>query len=448
MADDVRAKGIASLSIAAAILALAQFAMVALAPALADETKAPAPQIFLYVALAVVSGIAWFWAIRPLERLPAHPAVMLGVFLFGLVIRLPWFMTPPVLDTDALRYLWDGGLAAHGISPWAAAPAAGLPPKLGPAAAALLEGLPFTELRSIYPATAQAAFLLAHLITPWDVTGLRLVILGAELATLPLMAVLLREAGLPVMRVAIWWCCPLLPLVLTNAAHVDALLPPLLLAAVLFTLRGRGMAVGVLLGLAAGVKLWPLLLAPLLGRWLPRGARLGALIAFGVTMLLVLAPLLATIAAPDAGLNAYARFWSVNNAPMAWAEAFLGEEAGVILRPALGLMGAAIALAVAWPTPADGRALLRGVLLVGAFTFYLSPAQFPWYAVWFLPFAAALGCRALLLPAMLLPLYYLFFVFTGPMLRPVFAQGIAAIHLAGVLLMMFGPSLIGRRRSP
>lgn len=444
MGDELAPRKVTPLAISAVIIALTQLAMLALAPALADEATAPPLPIFLFVALAVLGGAAWFAALGPLERLPMRPLMLLWVFTFGLAIRLPWFSTRPVLDTDALRYLWDGALAAHGISPWAAPPAAGLPPELGAAGAALLDRLPFAELRSIYPATAQAAFLLAHWIMPWDVTGLRLVILGAELVTLPLMAAVLREAGLPIMRVAIWWCCPLLPLVLTNAAHVDALLPPLLLGAVLLTLRGKGIAVGVLLGLAAGVKLWPVLLAPLFGRWLPRSAWLGASIAFGATILLVLAPLLATIAAPDAGLNAYARFWSVNNAPMAWAEAILGEDSGAILRPLLGLTGAAIALAMAWPAPTDGRALLRGVLVIAAATFYLSPAQFPWYAVWFLPLAAVLGCRALLLPAVLLPIYYLFFAFTGPVLRPIFAHGIAAIHLAGVV-MMFGQNLIRRR---
>ncbi|MCA3280184.1 MAG: hypothetical protein ING10_13025 [Roseomonas sp.] len=447
MGVELAPRRVAPLAFSAAIIALTQLGMLALAPALTDETTAPPLLIFPYVALAVLGGAAWFAALGPLERLPMRPLVLLGVFAFGLTIRLPWFTTPLVLDTDALRYLWDGALAAHGISPWAAPPAASLPPELGAAGAALLEKLPFTELRSIYPATAQAAFLLAHWIMPWDVTGLRLVVLGAELVTLPLMAAVLRQAGLPIMRVAIWWCCPLLPLVLTNAAHMDALLPPLLLGAVLFTLRGKGIALGVLLGLAAGVKLWPVLLAPLFGRWLPRSAWLGALIALGVTTLLVLAPLLATIAAPDAGLNAYARFWSVNNAPMAWAEAILGKDAGAILRPLLGLAGAAIALTMAWRAPSDGRALLRGVLVITAATFFLSPAQFPWYAVWFLPFAVVLGCRALLLPAVLLPLYYLFFAFTGPVLRPVFAQGIAALHLAGVVIML-GFNLIRRRANP
>jgi hypothetical protein len=447
MGGELAPRRVAPLALSAAIIALTQLGMLALAPALADETTASALLIFIFVALALLGGAAWFAALGPLEGLPMRPLVLLGVFAFGLAIRLPWFTAPTMLDTDALRYLWDGALAAHGISPWAAPPAAGLPPELGAAGAALLDRLHFTELRSIYPATAQGAFLLAHWIMPWDVTGLRLVIMGAEIVTLPLMAALLRQAGLPIMRIAIWWCCPLLPLVLTNAAHVDALLPPLLLGAVLCTLRGKGIAVGVLLGLAAGVKLWPVLLAPLLGRWLPRSAWLGALVAFGVTTLLVLAPLLATIAAPDAGLNAYARFWSVNNAPMAWAEAILGEDAGAILRPLLGLAGGAIALAMAWRAPTDARALLRGVLVIAAATFYLSPAQFPWYAVWFLPFAVVLGCRALLLPAVLLSLYYLFFAFTGPVLRPVFAQGIAAIHLAGVLIML-GLNLIRRRAGP
>lgn len=121
------------LAISAAIIAMTQLAMLALAPALADEATAPPLPIFLYVALAVLGGAAWFAALGPLERLPMRPLVLLGIFVFGLAIRLPWFTTPPMLDTDALRYLWDGALAAHGISPWAAPPAAGLPPELGAA---------------------------------------------------------------------------------------------------------------------------------------------------------------------------------------------------------------------------------------------------------------------------------------------------------------------------
>ena len=420
----------------AALLAGAQAGMIALAPALVEQA-APAPtDVLAFIGLALLGGAAWFAAIGPLERLAPRRATIGAVLVFGAAMRLGWLGTPLVLDTDALRYLWDGGLVAHGIWPWGAAPSAGVPAALGGAAAELHGVLPFAELRSIYPGTAQFAFLLAHWIAPWELLGLRLLMLGAEAAGVVLLAALLRRAGLPVMRAAVWWCCPLLPVVLTNAAHVDALLPPLLLGAVLATLAGRGVLAGGLLGLAAGVKVWPLLLVPLLARWLPAPARFRAAIAFGLAAGVTLLPLLATATAPDAGLAAYAQGWLVNNAPLAWLQAAFGPGVGDVVRPLLGLAGAVVALAVARQAPSQPAALLRGALVVAAATFYLSPAQYPWYAIWFLPFAAALGCRALLLPAVLLPLYYAFFPLHALGLGAVFAQGVAAIHLTGVLLML------------
>jgi hypothetical protein len=429
------------LSSAALVLAAAQAGMVALAPDLAGEARAPAPVIFAFVGFALLGGAAWFAAIGPLERLPPGRVAFGAVLAFGAALRLSWLGTAPVLDTDTVRYLWDGGLAAYGIWPWASAPAAGLPPALGEAGAALHAVLPFADLRTIYPGTAQLAFLLAHWIAPWELLGLRLVMLGAEAAALLSLVALLRRAGLPVMRAAVWWCCPLLPLVLTNAAHVDALLPPLLLGALLATLGGRGALAGALLGLAAGVKLWPVLLVPLLARWLPAGAWLRAGTAFGLAAILTVGPLLASVAAPDAGLNAYARGWVANNAPLSWAQAAFGPDIGQVLRPLLALCGAAVALAVARHPPGEPAALIRGAMLVAAATFYLSPAQFPWYAVWFLPFAAALGCRALLLPAVLLPIYYAFFALRDLGLGGLFAHGLAAIHLVGVLVLLVVASI-------
>jgi hypothetical protein len=378
-----------------------------------------------------------------LLRLPPRPAIALALLAFGAALRLAWLGAPPVLDTDHLRYLWDGAHVAHGLWPWSAPPAAILPREFNEAGAALQAALPFAHLRTIYPATAQAAFLLAHLFAPWEVVGLRLVMLAAEGATLVLLVLLLRRMGLPMMRAAVWWCCPLLPLVLVNAAHVDALLPPLLVGALLATLAGRGAAAGALLGLAAGVKVWPLLLAPLLWRWLPATARLPGVAALAIAGGVTLAPLAATALAPDAGLTAYAGGWSANNAPFAWVQAVFGAEATRLLRPLLALAGAAVALAVALPAPGPPAALARGALIVAATVFYLSPAQFPWYAVWFMPFATLLACRALLLPAALLPLYWLWFPLRDLGLGAVFAHGVAALHALPVLAAL----LLHRRRS-
>ena len=256
----------------AVALLLAQWAQLRLAPSLSDEATAPMPAALAFVAASFVAGLAWLWASPAVQRLAA-PAGLAALFAFGLWLRLAWLDAPVVLDTDWLRYLWDGGLAAAGLSPWGPPPVAGLPDALPPEAAALHAILPFAGLRSIYPATAQLAFLLAHGLAPWDILGLRLVMLAAELAGLAVLILLLRRMGRGPAGALLWWCCPLPPLVLMMAVHVDALLLPLVGGAVLATLAGRGVPAGLLLGLAAGVKLWPLLLAPLLGRWLPAQAR-------------------------------------------------------------------------------------------------------------------------------------------------------------------------------
>lgn len=420
------------LGCAAAAIILAQGVQRLLAPGLTEEATAPLPAALVFVAAAMLAGLAWLLAAPAVLRLRAPLALALLLAL-GLAMRLWWLDAPVVLDTDWRRYLWDGALAAHGFSPWGAPPAAGLPDALPPEAAALHASLPFAGLRSIYPATAQAAFLLAHWLAPWELLGLRLVMLGAELAGLGVLLLVLRRLGQAPAGALLWWCCPLAPLVLGMAAHADALLLPLVGGAVLAVLAGRGALAGLLLGLAAGVKLWPLLLAPLLGRWLPPGARLAGAAALGVTSLVVLLPLALTLLSPDAGLAAYAGGWLVNNAPLSWLVALLGPSSQVVLRPALAALALGLALALAWPGPGAPIALPRAVLVLAAGIFYLSPAQFPWYAVWFLPFAAILGCRPLMLAAALVPVWWLFHPMHAAGYGPWFNHGVAALHGVPVL---------------
>jgi len=405
-----------------ALLLAGQGGMLALAPSLIERGPLAWAPVLGFMGLAMAGGAVWLLAVpRLLPGLPWPAWLALGV-----AMRLMWLDAPVVLNTDHWRYLWDGALVAHGLWPWGAPPAAGVPPGFGAAGEALAAEVNFAHLRSIYPATAQAGFALAHFMAPWQMLGLRLVTLAAEAATLCLGVLLLRRAGLPPARAAIWWCCPLVPVLLVGNAHVDALLPPLLLGALLATLAGRGVAAGLLLGLAAGVKLWPVLLAPLLGRALPPGARLGAALALGVAGGATVLPLLATAALPDAGLSAYAGGWVVNNSPFAWLRLVAPEA---LLRPAVAITAGMVALAVAWRAPPGPEGVLQGAMIVAAVVFYLSPAQYPWYAVWFMPLAALLAFRPLLLPAALLPLYWLWFPMDRAGQSAAFNQGVALLHV-------------------
>ena len=59
---------------------------------------------------------------------------------------------------------------------------------------------------------------------------------------------------------------PLVIFEVAHAAHVDGLVLPFLVAAWLARLRGRDVLTGLLLGLAAALKLYPALLLPVLWR--------------------------------------------------------------------------------------------------------------------------------------------------------------------------------------
>jgi hypothetical protein len=241
--------------------------------------------------------------------------------------------------------------------------------------------------------------------------------------------------------VALFWCNPLMAFCLTGQAHIDAALAPPILAALAAAGARAGLVSGLCLGIAAGVKLWPILLAPLLARALwpntREVVRFG--LSLGLTTLLLCGPLLLASLSARSGLAAYAGGWSVNNAPYAWLStlflSLFGPGTGnAILRALVVVAAIGISIAVAIRRPSGFASLISRAALLAAALFYLSPAQFPWYAAWFLPLAAAAGGWLLAISSIGLPVYYLFFPLAAAGLRDVHAYGLALLHLVPVIL--------------
>jgi hypothetical protein len=432
--------------LAAALILASQLWIVGLAPQLTHQTATQLGTVMPVIAALSIAAACALLAAVQLER-ARPPQAFTFVLLFGLALRLIWLGAPAPIEDDYHRYLWDGAVLAHGYNPYTLAPAdmlaaAGrgeLPPDL---LALVRDGEPtlarinFPDLRTIYPGTAQAVFALAHLMAPWSLDGLRLLFLAADGASALLLAALLAAAGRSPLWAALYWCNPFLSQFLIGAAHADALLPPLVLGALLLTIRGRAVLPCLLIGFAAGVKLWPLLLAPLLLRphlTAPRRLLAGFL-ALAIPTAATLGPLLhASVTAPNAGLAAYASGWANNNAVFMWALEALrplfgdGSAEGA-LRLVLAGAGAAIAIGVAFRPPSSPAGLIARALIVAAGAFYCAPAQFPWYASWFLPLAAALQFWPLLAVSALLPAYYLFFPFWGTPHFVWFSHVIALAH--------------------
>jgi hypothetical protein len=152
-------------------------------------------------------------------------------------------------------------------------------------------------------------------------------------------------------------------------------------------------------------------------------------------------PLLWASLGGASGLTAYAAGWSVNNAPFAWASYLflhlVGPGTGERVLRALVLvaaMAASLALAARRPERLDD--LIGRAALLGAVLFYLSPAQFPWYAAWFVPLAVAGGHWALVAATVGLPVYYLFFPLALAGHRDLHSYGLAALHLVPVIMVM------------
>jgi hypothetical protein len=192
----------------------------------------------------------------------ATPRAGLLVVLAGAALfRFALVPTAPALSHDLYRYLWDGRVAASGVNPYAHPPAA---PELAPLRdVAVWEPIHRKPVLTIYPPGAQALFTAAHAAGLRTPTGLKLLLVASDFAAVVVLARLLAARGRnPSASVAYAWN-PLPVIAFGHSGHVDSVVVlALLLAALAWQRRRHATVVGALLGLAAAVKLFPLLVVP------------------------------------------------------------------------------------------------------------------------------------------------------------------------------------------
>lgn len=388
----------------------------------------------LPLAAMLVGAGALYALLLPLVRasiaqgLGASRSLLLVVFAFGLLFRLVLIGSIPVYEDDWHRYLWDGAVTAHGYNPyWVSPEEAQSEPyyhtlgELARQSGAIIERINHADVRTLYPPVAQAAFALAHGIAPFSLEAWRAVILAAELTTLVLLLRLLALSGRSPLWMALYWWNPVVVKELMNSLHMEAIVTPLVLGTLLLSLRGRSLAAVVSLGLAIGAKIWPLLLAPLVLRPLiarPRQLAMALAVLFGLSALLAW-PVLSAGVDQSSGFIVYAQYWRNNSAHFGALEAALRwltaglelapDMPGMAVRAGLAGLAAVLSLRIAWRPLRDGDDLMARAGLVTAALFLLSPSQFPWYAIWMLPFTVFRPRAGLTAVTVLIPVYYVSF---------------------------------------
>lgn len=261
----------------------------------ATTAERPILAVLAALGLGFVAYIIAIWvAVRARQDKRLLAAIVLGSVLFRGLSIYSW----PILEIDVYRYLWDGNVTLSGVSPYryspaqvrSARPGPDLPADLAqlvrirddsPAVEMILSQVHYGELPTIYPPVSQAVFAGVAYLTPRAAGVLdRIVAMKAafvlfDLATLSVVISLLRFTGKHVGWAVAYGWCPLVVKEIANTGHLDPVAVFLTTLALYFLVRLHrassirqpvprfGVTSAVVLALAVGAKLYPLVLAPL-----------------------------------------------------------------------------------------------------------------------------------------------------------------------------------------
>ena len=210
------------------------------------------------IALVFVAsgGLVLLWRRDPLTR--EH-------ILWGaLLLRLAFLPILPGLTDDLYRYVWDGWVQMEGINPYRYAPNEATLSAFQ--TAPIYEALNSKPYYSVYPPLTQFTFLMGGWLYTqfgWHAAyfGLKGLFAAAEFG-----GVLLLSRLTPPRNLLLYAWNPLVLIETAGQGHSDALLVPLLLGAIWAVQQGRGRLASLAIAGAGLVKIYPLVLGPLLAR--------------------------------------------------------------------------------------------------------------------------------------------------------------------------------------
>jgi hypothetical protein len=342
---------------------------------------------WLFFSAFLLYGIASFIS---LQSKKADPRTPFGIIAFAVLMHGILISSRPTLTDDMYRYVWDGRVQAHGISPYRYPPNA--PELLSLRDEDIYASINRKPVVTVYPPAAEAAFFLLWRIWPDNVHWFQAAMAAGGLLAGILLMGLLRDLGYSPARALIFLWSPLLAFETAHAAHVDGLVLPFLVGTWWARVREKDALVGFLLGVATAIKFYPALLLPFL--WRPQDAkgRWTMPLTFAIAIGLFYAPYVLTSETSVLGyLPQYFRE-TFNISPLV---SMLNHVLDVIHLNIpyrlIGLSMGGILVAAIWcvlhPASDAQTALRRCIWPIGIVTLF-SQDLFAWYMLWLLPLTA------------------------------------------------------------
>ncbi|MDJ0337542.1 glycosyltransferase family 87 protein [Cryobacterium sp. PH31-O1] len=421
------------------------------------------------VQLVLVTSALWalfglaYWLLRRVNAKAVVALILAGSALIGGAAMVG----PPNTSTDSARYAWDGIVQTNGISPYSFTPADARLDSLRPdwlfpapqtnaagkeicvgeriARAHTTDGdllcsaLNRTAVPTIYPPASEIFFAGVRFLTgpgpeywPLQLAGLLL-----SLGTTAMLLIGMRRRGLDPRNAALWAWCPLVATEAITNSHVDMLGVIFVVAAVFLVSSKKVWRGGIMLGIAIGTKLIPVLAAPAL---LKRGGwRMVAASVLSFALLYV-PYVLATGIEVLGYLPGYLSEEGYQDGSRFALVSLVAPGASAVI--VAGLILAVVAVLVILTTD-QNRPWVGQLVMIGATLLVLSP-RYPWYALLLLPFVALSGRWEWLLVPMALTLRLL--VPSVPLTQA--SISIAVVVIVAVSLHRAGPGGLKRMLHP
>ena len=240
-----------------------------------------------FTAFYVLSGAGFALLATATTSLPLR-----GVIVAAVVLRLIFLPVMPSLSDDYHRYVWDGRVQLAGVNPYKYRPSAHALDRVRYAGRGLIN---HERLRTVYPPLTQAVFFgvaaatdalgAQDAVTPRAEVVLFKLVFGAfDLATAAAVW-LLATRRLRLRATVLYLLCPAVIVQTWESAHAESAAMFFCVLAAALLVRHRDGWAGIVLGLAAALKVTPLgLLIPALlgGRASPARLLAGFVPAFAI----------------------------------------------------------------------------------------------------------------------------------------------------------------------
>jgi alpha-1,6-mannosyltransferase len=195
------------------------------------------------------------------------------LLLLGILLRGCLFFFEPQWSEDGARFLWDGELLRQGQNPYGLTPTQ-VREQQGQGSgvsAQLFQDLNSPNYYSVYPPLNQAFFWLGALAAQGSIAqgyfALRCLLLLGEIGVFYLLWGLMVRFQLPGKQILLYWFNPLVILEVVGNLHFEGFVLLFLLASLGSLSRQKLEWSGAFWGLAVGMKLLPLLIAPAFFFW-------------------------------------------------------------------------------------------------------------------------------------------------------------------------------------